>query len=76
MKIIPISRRDELTYANNFLTVAPRKIMAVAGQSVELQEAFKANYVDVTWVPLSNLTKGYGAAHCMTQIVDNGDVLF
>ena len=76
MKIIPISRRDELTYANNFLTVAPRKIMAVAGQSVELQEDFKANYVDVTWVPLSNLTKGYGAAHCMTQIVDNGDVLF
>ena len=76
MKIIPISRRDELTYANNFLTVAPRKIMAVAGQSVELQEDFKANYVDVTWVPLSNLIKGYGAAHCMTQIVDNGDVLF
>lgn len=76
MKIIPIQRSDEFTYANNFLTVAPRKIMAVAGQSVELQEALKANNVDVTWVPLSNLTKGYGAAHCMTQIVDDGDVLF
>ncbi len=76
MKIIPISRQDELTYANNFLTVAPRKIMAVAGQSAELQEAFKSNFVDVTWVPLSNLTKGYGAAHCMTQILDDGDVLY
>lgn len=76
MKVIPIQRADELTYANNFLTVAPRKIMAVAGQSVELQDAFKTNFVDVTWVPLSNLTKGYGAAHCMTQILDDGDVLF
>jgi arginine deiminase len=76
MKIIPIQRSDELTYANNFLNVAPRKIMAVAGQSMELQDAFKANFVDVTWVPLSNLTKGYGAAHCMTQILDDGDVLF
>ena len=76
MKVIPIQRADELTYANNFLNVAPRKIMAVAGQSVELQDAFKANFVDVTWVPLSNLTKGYGAAHCMTQILDDGDVLF
>ncbi len=76
MKVIPIQRSDELTYANNFLSVAPRKIMAVAGQSVELQEALKANFVDVTWVPLTNLTKGYGAAHCMTQILDDGDVLF
>lgn len=76
MKVIPIQRSDELTYANNFLTVAPRKIMAVAGQSAELQEALKANFVDVTWVPLSNLTKGYGAAHCMTQLLDDGDVLF
>lgn len=76
MTIIPIQRSDELTYANNFLNVAPRKIMAVAGQSVSLQEAFKKHNVDVTWVPLTNLTKGYGAAHCMTQILDDGDVLF
>ena len=46
------------------------------GNVRELQEAFKANFVDVTWVPLTNLTKGYGAAHCMTQILDDGDVLF
>lgn len=76
MKVIPISRQDEMTYANNYLAVAPRKIMAVAGQSAELQEALRANFVDVTWVPLTNLTKGYGAAHCMTQIIDDGDVIF
>lgn len=76
MKIIPISRRDEQTYANNFLSVAPRHIMAVAGQSSELQEVLKENNVKVTWIPLENLTKGYGAAHCMTQILDTGDVLF
>lgn len=25
--------------------------------------------MDVTWAYLDNLTRGYGAAHCMTQVV-------
>ncbi len=65
--IVPVSRKDEDTYACNFLMVSPRKIMAVAGQSAEFTEAMQQNRVDVTWVELSELTKGYGAAHCMTQ---------
>ncbi len=76
VKVIPISRNDELTYANNFLTVAPRRIMAVAGQSQALQDTLEANGVDVTWIPLDNLTKGYGAAHCMTQVLGREDILF
>lgn len=67
--IIPISRADELNYANNFLTVSARRIAMVEGQSSGLQSALAACGVDVTWVPLYNLTKGYGAAHCMTQVV-------
>lgn len=74
VKIIPISRPDELNYANNFLTIAPRRIMAVAGQSEELQRAFADNGVNVTWIPLPNLTRGYGAAHCMTQILTTEEV--
>lgn len=74
VKVITVSRPDELKYANNYLTVGPRKIMAVAGQSAELQKALHDNGVQVTWIPLDNLTRGYGAAHCMTQILDREEV--
>lgn len=67
--IITISEADELHYANNFLTIAPRHIMAVANQSKELEETFKKHNVTVEWIQLENLIKGYGAAHCMTQVL-------
>lgn len=67
--IIPISEADEMHYANNFLTIAPRHILAVGGQSQELQDALAAHNVTVEWIPLENLIKGYGAAHCMTQVL-------
>ena len=67
--IIPIKLEDELHYANNFLTIAPRHIMAVDNQSRELQKAFAKHGVKVEWIPLETLIKGYGAAHCMTQVI-------
>lgn len=67
--IIPIKLEDELHYANNFLTIAPRHIMAVGNQSAELQKAFTEHNVKVEWIPLETLIKGYGAAHCMTQVI-------
>ena len=67
--IIPIKPEDELHYANNFLTIAPRHIMAVGNQSRELQRAFAEHGVKVEWIPLETLIKGYGAAHCMTQVI-------
>ena len=67
--IIPIKPEDELHYANNFLTIAPRHIMAVGNQSRELQQAFAKHGVTVEWIPLETLIKGYGAAHCMTQVI-------
>ena len=67
--IIPIKPEDELHYANNFLTIAPRHIMAVGNQSEGLQKAFSDNGVKVEWIPLETLIKGYGAAHCMTQVI-------
>lgn len=69
-KIIKINRQDELHYANNYLTIAPRHIMAVGGQSEEYQKALKDNGVTVEWMPLENLIRGYGAAHCMTQVIE------
>lgn len=68
-EIIPIDYDDEMHYANNFLTIAPRHIMAVGGQSEELQQRFREARVTVEWIPLENLICGYGAAHCMTQVI-------
>ncbi len=68
-QIIPIDFDDEMHYANNFLTIAPRHIMAVGGQSEELQQRFRDAGVNVEWIPLENLIDGYGAAHCMTQVL-------
>lgn len=68
-QIIPIDYDDEMHYANNFLTIAPRHIMAVGGQSEELQQRFRDAGVNVEWIPLESLIGGYGAAHCMTQVL-------
>ena len=68
-QIIPIDEADELHYANNFLTIAPRHIMAVGGQSEALQQRFRDAGVTVEWIPLESLICGYGAAHCMTQVL-------
>ena len=68
-QIIPIDVDDELHYANNFLTIAPRHIMAVGGQSEALQQRFREAGVTVEWIPLESLIDGYGAANCMTQVL-------
>ena len=44
--------------------------MAVGGQSEELQNALKDAGVTVEWIPLESLIDGYGAAHCMTQVLE------
>ena len=68
-EIIPIDEADELHYANNYLTIAPRHIMAVAGQSEAYQQRLATADVTVEWIPLESLIDGYGAAHCMTQVL-------
>ncbi len=68
-QIIQINEADELHYANNYLTIAPRHVMMVGGQSEELAQELKKHGVEVEWVPLENLIDGYGAAHCMTQVL-------
>lgn len=69
IKIIVISEDDAAHYANNYLTIGPRHICAIQGQSMQFAEALRDNGVTVEWIPAENLIKGYGAAHCMTQVV-------
>lgn len=67
--IIRVSKRDADHYAGNYLAIDGRHIMSVANQSEELQKAYMEHGVTVEWVPLENLIGGYGAAHCMTQVL-------
>lgn len=70
MTLIPISESDQARFAGNYLTVSPRKIMAVANQSADFQSKLSDNGVEVVWIELENIIKGYGAAHCMTQVIE------
>ncbi len=69
IEIIGIAENDELHYANNYLCIAPRHIVAVGGQSEAFQAALHAHGVQVDWLNLESLIDGYGAAHCMTQVL-------
>lgn len=71
--VIRISKRDADHYANNFLAIDARYIMSVANQSEELAQEYRRRGVTVEWVPLENLIGGYGAAHCMTQVLTRKD---
>jgi len=68
-KIIPVSRKDQNLYGVNFLTVAPDKILGIDGVSKEYKDTLKENGVDALWMDFGELTKGYGAAHCTTQVL-------
>ncbi len=68
-KVIPVSRKDQNLYGINFLTIAPSKILAIDGVSEAYKETLKENGVDAVWMDFSELTKGYGAAHCTTQVL-------
>lgn len=68
-EIIPIGSEDEEHYANNYLTIAPRHIMAVDGLSKELLNLFSGAGVKVESVPMDNLVAGFGAANSLTQVM-------
>ena len=68
-KVIPVSVSDQLKYGVNFLTISPDKILGIDGVSDKYKETLKNAGVDATWMDFKNLTQGYGAAHCTTQVI-------
>lgn len=68
-KIIPVSADDQLKYGLNFLTTSANKLLAIDGVSQAYKDRLKAEGVDATWMDFHNLTSGYGAAHCTTQVL-------
>jgi arginine deiminase len=69
MKLIPVSNEDQLKYGINFLAIDGRKILAIDGVSPAYKQRLAQEGVDATWMDFSNLTGGYGAAHCTTQVI-------
>lgn len=67
--VIPVTEEDCNSFGANILRVAPREIIAVSKKSAAYRSAIRRNNVKVHWVDLTHCTKGYGAAHCMTQII-------
>lgn len=69
ISIIPISVFDARTFACNYLCVSPRHVIAVEGQSEELQRTLRDSGVQVDWLPITELLKGNGAIHCMSKVL-------
>jgi arginine deiminase len=66
-RLTPVSSQDQLKYAINFLCLDPERILGVSGASRQYLARLKG--IAATWMDFSNLTGGYGAAHCCTQVL-------
>ncbi len=66
-RLIPVSNEDQLDYGINFLCVGPNRILGIDGVSAGYKAALRD--VRATWMDFGNLTGGYGAAHCCTQVL-------
>lgn len=69
MRVIPVSKEDQLKYGINFLTFKGNDIFAVDGVSQAYKDTLKEAGVNARWINFSNMTGGYGAAHCVTQVL-------
>ncbi|MDL2320397.1 hypothetical protein LJC45_04620 [Alistipes sp. OttesenSCG-928-B03] len=69
VEVIRVSEQDAEGFGSNFLRVAPREIIGVSKKTGAYRAAMRRHGVTVHWVDLTHCTKGYGAAHCLTQII-------
>ncbi len=68
-ELIAVKEADQLKYGINFICVGPQEVLGIAGSSDAYHERLAAAGVHATWMDFSNLTGGYGAAHCCTQVL-------
>jgi arginine deiminase len=67
--IIPVSVKDQALYGINFLTIGRHSIIGVDGVSPEYKDALAQAGIEATWIPFEHMKRGYGAAHCTTQVL-------
>jgi N-dimethylarginine dimethylaminohydrolase len=73
--VIPVPAADQLIYGCNSLLIAPNDIVLVKrqeGVSAEFKAALKQARVNFTEADLTNLSMGYGASHCVTNVARQG----
>lgn len=68
-KVLLVSKEDQARYGVNFLTLASQKLVGVDGVSETYKKQLREQGVETQWLDFRNLTGGYGAAHCMTQVL-------
>ena len=74
--VILVSKEDQLAYGLNFLTIGRTKILLVKrddGVSSSFRRELQRHNVTAIEIEMSSLTKGYGAAHCTTQVARRRD---
>jgi arginine deiminase len=72
VQLIPISKELQLNYGLNILTLSDRRIISVKGVSDGYNSLLQKNDIDFVEVDITNLAKGYGGPHCMTQVLKRG----
>lgn len=68
-RLLPVATEEQLRYGINFLTVAPMRILGVGGVGAAYKATLAKLGVAASWLDVDNLTSGYGAIHCMTQVL-------
>ena len=51
------------------MTTSSGNIIGAEGVSDDLKQRIRDAGIKAEWIPLKNLTGGYGSAHCMTQVI-------
>ncbi|MBI3299459.1 MAG: hypothetical protein HYZ75_14930 [Elusimicrobia bacterium] len=67
-EVAAVTHEEQLQYATNFLNVGDGHIITPFGGGRYLK-MLRDMGLTVRYVPMNSLTDGYGAAHCMTQVV-------
>lgn len=69
IEIIPIPKQWQLDFGINVLTISEDNIIAVENVDKDYVPYLKDFGITVIETDMSNLSKGYGGPHCMTQVL-------
>jgi len=68
--LIPLPKEWQENYGINILTISDSQIVAVKNPFSDKYVSLMSSYgIRVIEVDMTNLTKGYGGPHCMTQVL-------
>lgn len=69
MTVIEVTDEDIKHLGTNFLTMKENHIACAEGVSEDFKRKMRENHVTVDYLDVTNLKKGMGSLHCMTQVI-------